>query len=132
MVCSDCRQYFKCYGEFPCLEPPGQLVASPDPCSNEEELDFEEEEEIDEPDQDETKPLIQNQNSLGGELNLTAIERDSDLTGDNPELDDEVNFLFFYNNFERFSFSIYLKLILVYSLLEQCSKLGSNKCVGSC
>ncbi len=93
MVCSDCRQYFKCYGEFPCLEPPGQQAASPDPCSNEEEIDFDEEEEIDEPDQDETKPLIQTQNSLGGELNLTAIERDSDLTGDNPELDDEVNVL---------------------------------------
>jgi hypothetical protein len=120
LVCSDCRQYFKCYGEFPCLEPPGQQAASPDPCSNEEEIDFDEEEEIDEPDQDETKPLIQTQNSLGGELNLTAIERDSDLTGDNPELEDEVNFL--VNTFGRFLLFNQFQINSAFvSFLEQCS-----------
>ena len=84
LVCSDCRCYFKCYGEFPCLEPPGQHAESPDPVSNEDDLDFEEE--IDE------KPIISLQtqsSSLGGELNLTAIERDSDLAGDNPDSDAE-------------------------------------------
>lgn len=83
LVCSDCRCYFKCYGEFPCLEPPGQHAESPDPVSNEEELDFEE-------DIDEKPILMQTQSSsLGGELNLTAIERDSDLAGENPDFDAE-------------------------------------------
>ena len=89
LVCSDCRIYFKCYGEFPCLEPPAPLVFSPEP-SIEEEVDFEEEEEIDEP-EEEAKPLSlkTEASSLGGELNLTAIERDSDLVGDNQVLDED-------------------------------------------
>jgi hypothetical protein len=89
LVCSECRIYFKCYGEFPCLEPPAPLVSSPEPQSNEDELDFEEEEEIDEP-EEEAKPLsLKTESPLGGELNLTAIERDSDLVEDSQVLDED-------------------------------------------
>ena len=108
LVCSECRIYFKCYGEFPCLEPPAPLVSSPEPQSNEEELDFEEEEEIDEPEEEEeAKPLsLKTQSSsLGGELNLTAIERDSDLVAENQALDeDELVNPFKYSNHQNTGF----------------------------
>jgi hypothetical protein len=76
-VCTDCRIYYKCYGEFPCLEPARPLADSPDLGSNDEEVDFD--------DDDDVKPT-----ALGGELNLTAIERDSDLGGDSTDLEDLV------------------------------------------
>ena len=86
LVCSDCRIYFKCYGEFPCLDPPKPAADSPEPNSNDEEVDFDDDDEMEE------KPLLQSKlSSLGGELNLTAIERDSDLAADNPDLDEPVN-----------------------------------------
>jgi hypothetical protein len=84
LVCSECRTYFKCYGEFPCLDPPKPSMESPEPNSNEDEVDFDDDDELEE------KPLQSKSSSLGGELNLTAIERDSDLAGDHPELDEPV------------------------------------------
>ena len=89
LVCTDCRTYFKCYGEFPCLDPPKPSMESPEPNSNEDEVDFDDDDELEE------KPLQSKSSSLGGELNLTAIERDSDLGADNPDLDEPVSLLQF-------------------------------------